>query len=452
MQWIFWYDWALMPVYFLLLVTIVFRFGKKRYSGSKLKYFKYGFIVKLIGALGFGVYHQYIYRGGDTLLYFDTGIKLADFASTDFHRYISLVFSPTASTINLQFDTLDDIVYGEPNFFVVRVTAVLAFFCFKSYIPILLMFSSLSYIGIWYAYTSICKLYSHLTKELAIIFLFIPSVVLWGSGLGKDSLTLGGTCLVFGALVKLFLVPKPKRIKNILYLAVGSFTVLIIKPYIIYSFILCFTIGILLQRIILIKNKAAKLIIGPLLICIGMIATIGAFNYVSTDPDFGLDLIANRVLKNNKNLGESSGAGSAYDLGMNLDRVNGFADILPIFPKSVFVTLFRPFLWEVSNSAMLLSALESFLFLIFFTYILLKRKIFGIFSALIRHPIAISCLLYTVIFAGLVGISSGNFGTLVRYKIPCLPFFGLALVLLNEKGKTSLKVSDKLLNTDPLLS
>ena len=452
MQWIFWYDWLLMPIYFFILVKMFFSFANKRYTGNKLKYFKYGFIAKLIGALGFGVYHQYIYGGGDTYLYFDTGIKLADFASTDFHRYISLLFSPTADTVSLQFETLDDIVYGEPNFFVVRLTAILAFVAFKSYIPILLMFSSLSYVGIWYAYSSICRLYNHLSKELAIVFLFIPSVILWGSGLGKDSLTLGGTCLVFGALVRLFLVPKPKRIRNLLYLAAGFLIVLIIKPYIIYSFILCFTIGILLQKIILLKSKAAKLIIGPLLICAGIVATIVAFNYVSTDPDFGLDLIANRVLKNNKSLGESSGAGSAYDLGMNLDRVNGFTDILPIFPKSVFVTLFRPFLWEVSNPAMLLSALESFLFFIFFAYILLKRKILGIFSVFIKHPIAISCLLYTIIFAGLVGISSGNFGTLVRYKIPCLPFFGLALVLLNEKRKTSLKASDKPLHTDPLLS
>jgi hypothetical protein len=442
MQWIFWYDWLLLPVYFFILVKIFFSFANKRYTGNKLKYFKYGFIAKLIGALGFGFYHQYIYGGGDTLLYFDTGIRLVDIMSTDFPRFLTSIFSYSETALDLRFESLDDVVFGDSNFFVVRVAAVLALISFKAYIPILLMFSSLSYIGIWYAYSSICKMYEHLSKELAVAFLFIPSVVLWGSGLGKDSLTLGGTCLVFGALLRLFLIPKQKKIRNIIFLIIGGFVVVMIKPYIIYSFVLSFIIGILFQKIRLLKSPAAKLIMGPILITIGILFSIFAYNYISNDPKFGLDLIADKVVKNNKSLGEGSGAGSAYDIGLNVTQINGFADIVPIFPKSIFVTLFRPFLWEVSNPAMLLSALESFLFFMFFLYILIKKRLFGIIPNFIRNPIAISCLLYTLIFAGLVGISSGNFGTLVRYKIPCLPFFGLMLILLYKNDKLSKKSAD----------
>jgi hypothetical protein len=443
MQWIFWYDWLLLPIYFFILVKIFFSFANKRYTGNKLKYFKYGFIAKLIGALGFGFYHQYIYGGGDTLLYFDTGIRLTDIMSSDFPRFITSIFSYSQNALDLRFETLDDIIFADSNFFVVRVTAVLALISFKAYIPILLMFSSISYIGIWYAYSSITKMYEHLSKELAIVFLFIPSVVLWGSGLGKDSLTLGGTCLVFGALMRLFLIPKPKKIRNILFVIIGAYVVIMIKPYIIYSFILSFITGILFQKIRLLKSSAAKLIIGPMLVIAALLISVFAYNYISTDPKFGLDLIADKVVRNNKNLGEGSGAGSAYDIGLNVTKVTGFADILPIFPKSIFVTLFRPYLWEVSNPAMLLSALESFLFFMVFLYILFKKKLFGIIPDFIRNPIAISCLLYTLIFAGLVGISSGNFGTLVRYKIPCLPFFGLMLILLYKNDKPLKKSADK---------
>jgi hypothetical protein len=444
MQWIFWYDWALMPVYFLLLVTIVFRFGKKRYTGNQLKYFKYGFLAKLIGALGFAVYHQYIFGGGDTLLYFDTGSKITGFAFSDFHRFFSLVFSPVKDTVAYYPEALDEVMFKEGNFFAIRLTALLGLFTFKSYVAITLIFSTLSYIGIWYAYTGICKIYNTLSKELSIVFLFIPSVLLWGSGLGKDSLTLGATCLILGALLRLFLIPDQKKLKNIIYIFIGGFILILIKPYIIYSFILSFSMGILFQRIRQIKNPGLKLLFGPLLLIGGAALTYVAYQYIISDPNFGLDLIADKVVKTNRTLSEGTGAGSSYDLGLNLGIHSTFADILPIFPRGVFVTLFRPFLWEVSNIAMLMSALESFAFLIFFIYILLKNKILGIIPVFAKNPLAISCLLYTIIFAGLVGISSGNFGTLVRYKIPCIPFFGLMLVLANQKKiKTPPAVSAK---------
>ena len=434
MQWIFWYDWLLLPVYFFLLRKLVFSFGNKRYEGKKLQYFKYGFIAKMIGALGFAFYHQYIYQGGDTLLFFDTSIKLADIASSNFSQFLKSILDYSPTNVDLRFDTLDDVVFNDSNFFVVRVSAVLAFICFKSYMPILLIFSTLSYIGIWYAYSAVCKMYPNAAKELAIVFLFIPSVVLWGSGLGKDSLTLGGTCLIFGALLKIFLIPKQRKFINIIFVLIGYYVVFIIKPYIIYSFMGAFTIGILFQRIVLIKSKNVKMIVRPLLIIIGLLFSSIIYNYISDDPKFGLDLIAEQVARNNKNLGEKSGAGSAYDLGLNTTDIGNFKDIIPIFPKSITITLFRPFLWEVNNPAMLLSAIESLFFLMVFLYILFKNKIFGIIPIFIRQPITISCLLYTLIFAGLVGISSGNFGTLVRYKIPCLPFFGLMLVLLYKKN------------------
>ncbi len=43
------------------------------------------------------------------------------------------------------------------------------------------------------------------------------------------------------------------------------------------------------------------------------------------------------------------------------------------------------------------------------------------------------CFLFSVVFALFIGATTLNFGTLVRYKIPCLPFYIISLYLLNEK-------------------
>jgi ABC-type uncharacterized transport system permease subunit len=46
------------------------------------------------------------------------------------------------------------------------------------------------------------------------------------------------------------------------------------------------------------------------------------------------------------------------------------------------------------------------------------------------------CLLFALVFALFVGVTTLNFGTLVRYKIPCMPFYIIALVLILERHKT----------------
>jgi hypothetical protein len=45
------------------------------------------------------------------------------------------------------------------------------------------------------------------------------------------------------------------------------------------------------------------------------------------------------------------------------------------------------------------------------------------------------CFLFAVVFGLFVGASTLNFGTLVRYKIPCLPFYAISLFLIYEKVK-----------------
>ena len=50
------------------------------------------------------------------------------------------------------------------------------------------------------------------------------------------------------------------------------------------------------------------------------------------------------------------------------------------------------------------------------------------------------CFLFAFIFALFVGATTNNFGTLVRYKIPCLPFYVISLFLIYEKVKQRQRV------------
>jgi hypothetical protein len=124
--------------------------------------------------------------------------------------------------------------------------------------------------------------------------------------------------------------------------------------------------------------------------------------------------------------------GSRYDLGKYDPTPLG---ILSKFPEGVVVTLFRPFLWEARKPIMVLSSLEGLAFMIMTLIVFYRMGIGKTFKAVLRDPNLSFFLIFSLNFAFAVGISTGNFGTLSRYKIPCMPFFAAFLLILYHKSK-----------------
>jgi hypothetical protein len=131
---------------------------------------------------------------------------------------------------------------------------------------------------------------------------------------------------------------------------------------------------------------------------------------------------------------------SAYSLGDFSPTIGG---MLSKFPMAVNVTLFRPYIWEAKKIIVALSAFEALLFLLLTLKILFTIGPARIWKTVSNDATIQFCLIFSIIFAFAVGISSYNFGALSRYKIPCLPFYALALVLIHYKnapGKKLLKI------------
>jgi hypothetical protein len=142
---------------------------------------------------------------------------------------------------------------------------------------------------------------------------------------------------------------------------------------------------------------------------------------------YSLEKIAQTAAATRGWISYSSGdEGSAYSLGDFSPTIGG---MLSKFPAAVVVTLYRPFLWEAKKIIMLLSALEALVFLFFTVRVVLLYK-FKIVRIIAKDPTLTFCLVFSIIFAFAVGISSYNFGALSRYKIPCLPFFAALLTVL----------------------
>jgi len=69
---------------------------------------------------------------------------------------------------------------------------------------------------------------------------------------------------------------------------------------------------------------------------------------------------------------------------------------------------------------------------LFWTVVLLYRsKVGGFFVRIFQYPLFIFCLSFSLFLAFSIGLTAGNFGALVRYKIPMLPFFTSMIVVLS---------------------
>jgi hypothetical protein len=316
---------------------------------------------------------------------------------------------------------------------VVRIGLLFNIICFDSFIAISLCCSFLGYIGMWRLFRVFISFYPHLYKEIGVITLFYPSATFWASGLLKEPICIGCLgLLVYYTTSAIFW--RRKIISSIIGTVICGITIFIIKSYIIIAFAPAFFFWVFLQFNHKISNKILRRISSFFVI---MISIVGALFIISklTESEstkrFASDALIENLKETQKNTGESRG-GSRFSIG-TLDPTP--MGVVKMFPAAINASLFRPYLWEVHNPVILLSALESLTILIITLILFFRFGIIKIFSHILSEPLLIFSLIFTLIFAGAVGLSCANFGSLVRYKIPCLPFFGLILAVLWSKSK-----------------
>jgi hypothetical protein len=434
-----WWEIILLPVYFFFFIKIgKYYYNKKNPQGTDKKLFINGLKIKMLGSIFITLIYNLYYSGGDTTAYFNDG-RLLD----------KLLFHDPVTAIRMFFvsgnrgswpDDLLNIIssfrmpFAANTWIVVKISAFFSLFCFQSMLCTSLFFAFFSYLCMWRFYVTIVAMYPQLKRKLGIVIIYVPSVIIWGSGIFKDTITLSAMLVLFCAMYQVFFAKK-KAIKNLLIAGVSGYLLYIVKDYILFSFSVSILIWLLISLGFSIKIKILRVLFLVFIISTAVISTFVMINYL------GKEIAATAVkdlLETTVSTGQylhavsEQSEGSTYDLG-NIDpTIQGF---IAIAPKAINVTLFRPYLWESNKVIIFLSALESTLIFLYFIYVLLKNKVVFFFIKIIKDPYLILCIFFTLIFAVFVGVSSFNFGSLVRYKIPCIPFFLTALVIIDGKRK-----------------
>ncbi|MBK7965271.1 MAG: hypothetical protein IPK10_08200 [Bacteroidetes bacterium] len=292
-----------------------------------------------------------------------------------------------------------------------------------------IIFASLSFFGIWKLYLVFVNEFPDLKKELAISFLFIPSVFFWGSGLLKDTFTLSALGYIVWSLYNFFILKKD-ILKSVFALILATFVILSIKPYILVGLlpaIIVWLIKIMMNKI---RGAVLKAAAVPILILFGV-----GFGYLfmlmlgEALQEYKLDSILDKAVVNQRDLKSDYHKGNAFDIG-EFDASVG--SVLSKFPIATFSAIYRPMIIETNNLVMFISGIENLLILIFTIRILIKVKVFGLFRYVFKNELLAFSFVFAILFAFSVGLSTSNFGSLVRYKIPCIPFFVASLYIISH--------------------
>jgi hypothetical protein len=410
------------------------------------KYFFPALTVKLVGALAVGFIYQFYYSGGDTFNYHTYGSRIVwETFMRDPEKGIQLFFYDGTHFEGIYKPASQLVFFTDPSsFMVVKIAFIFDLFTFSSYSATAIFFALFSFAGMWMFFLTFYDQYPQLHKGLAIASFFIPSVFFWGSGLLKDTITMGCLGIITYHVYRTFILGR-FSIWSIFIFIPALYLLYVIKFYILLVFIPTAIIWIFLVNFNRIRSVVLKALLLPFVLSLGII--MGYFAVLEAGRDnvkYSLDNLSKTAQVTAYDIRYWTGreAGSGYTLG-ELD--GSFASMVSLAPQAINVSLFRPYLWEVKNPLMLLSALESLALLIFVIYLLIRVNI-RILSELLE-PNVLFLVVFALTFSFAVGVSTFNFGTLVRYKIPMLPFLGVALILLYDSLKR-LRKTEALASTE----
>ncbi len=425
-------DIILTPIYLLLIYTLVYAIKPLVTNKVNRKYFVPALTLKLFGAIALGLIYQFYYSngtlGGDTSNYFNQAkIIYAAFQESP-ALGIKLLLANGELDLSTRPYASQMIWYTAPSeYFVIKVAAFFGIISFNTYTVIALWFACLSFSGMWAMYLTFLKIYPTLHKQFAIAIFFLPSVVFWGSGLLKDSLAIGALGWLFYGFYN-FTVEKKSLLKSFLIGFMGAYVIYTIKVYILLSFLPPALFWIVMENSNKIKNKGLRFLVKPVFIIVALtVAYLGATRLTEGDTKYDVTKLSERTQINSTYLSKQVYTGSAYDIGTFDGSIQS---ILTVGPQAIVVALYRPFLWEVRNPVMLLSALEATIFLYLTIYFMLKPGLLNTIRLVSVKPILTFSFIFCLALAFGVGTNSGNFGTLVRYKIPIMPFYLSALYII----------------------
>lgn len=281
--------------------------------------------------------------------------------------------------------------------------------------------------GIYSAFRDACPRLP--PQRLFVATVLFPSIAFWTSALHKESFCLMGIGLLLAGWRALFKL----RIRAIPYITLGVVLVLMFRAPALPPILLGLVFHFVIERIQRARGAEAT-IVAPLYLGVGLaFLVLGMLLVTRIAPGLALDRLGESVARQQGLWARSDVGGSGFDVDAPVQQ--SMAQQLAAAPFGLLNALFRPQLFDVTSASVLVGALE----MTAITFLLVRaawqqgpRKLVARIQA---SPVLLMCTVVTLVGCAFVGLTTRNFGSMARYRVPFLPFYGVLLAIITEKVK-----------------
>ncbi|MBN2777426.1 MAG: hypothetical protein JXR36_07280 [Bacteroidales bacterium] len=436
---------VILLLYFAVIVYGTIRQNRKA-NAPAYNYYKNALIIQLSMSVVFALVVMFFYPG-DSMVYYQNLNCFNKLFFIDADKYFDIMFYGNKpefwSYFTYETGYPATYMWRDPNaIFVSRFYAPFMFFTNSSYILSTIIAGFIGFTGVWKLYKTFCQIYPGLEKQFTWAILYFPSALFWSAGMMKDTLTLSAIGWIVFSFYHFFIL-KQYRVKYLFFVIIAIVLIINIKSYIFAALLPGLLIWLFFNQLKRIKSNLIKFIVAP----IAMILLIVGFTLIMSNMSEAMgeygsiekSLLQAQVIQQDLTRSEQYGE-NYYDIGEFEATPMG---VLRKFPIATISGVFRPFVWEASNPFILLAGIESLFLMGFLVYAIFKTGLVKFFKNIFADPILIFAFSFVLIFGFGVGLATANFGALVRYKIPLLPFFTAGLFILIAEVKKRKSVNNQ---------
>ncbi len=397
--------WA-MALMFVLLKWL----QKQETSAISRRWIGLFFFIKLLACFALQALYTYYYTDrstADIYRFFDDGLILRDIAASspsDFFKIMVGIY-PEEAFKSQYFEQMNAWIkpheagFYNDNRTLIRYNALLSFISFGHYEVHAVVTTFLSFLGL----LSISRAFNRKQMvPLMAIFTILPGILIWTSGVLKESFVVLGIGLVLWALFR----PSQILWKRLLSLGSGTFVLILIKPYFLAAFIpaaaVWWTMGFLTPA-----RKSALLLQWGIWLAL-------LFAGLFAGQVIGIDLVEQISQKQNDFLNHAAviEAGSIVDI----DRLDGsLSDLLLTIPKAMQNVLIEPLPWQIKSAPSLILMLENALYLLLVILILRFRRKSDLMDTNLSFLLQFA---FPVLL--LIGLTTPVLGAIMRYRAPAM--------------------------------
>ncbi|CAN5909980.1 hypothetical protein BH11MYX4_BH11MYX4_00320 [soil metagenome] len=382
-------------------------------------------------------YSRVVVQGGDTMIYAQIGGDLSKFLDSNFswswRELLAMLFQQPSA-----FDTLIDSPQSNTASMFAAVAWLLFFLRGATTAAHVLVagLAMLGALGIYRACQDACPEAS--PKPLFVATVLFPSVAFWTAALHKEAFGIMG----IGALLAGWRCIYQRRLAALLWVPLGVALIVLFRAPALPPVVLGLVVFLAWDRMQKLRG-ANVVLLGPVYLAVGLGILAVAMIVVSrVSPTLGLDQLAETVATKQQGWTLSRG-GSSFDETQD-QAPQTLSGQLVRFPIALLNSLFRPQFFDVNNFGALISAIEMTFITVMLINAVRRRGPGGFFIAIQRSPFLMMCSVVTLVGCTFVGLVTLNFGSLARYRVPFLPFYGaLVMTLAARTAKAASPVASR---------